>query len=64
MKTTLIIGASSAVGKALAQIAINEGNKVITLSRTAPEIAGTTSFIYDLLDCHKGIISIPPFVSI
>lgn len=50
MKTTLIIGASSAVGKALAQIAINEGNKVITLSRTAPEIAGTTSFIYDLLD--------------
>lgn len=50
MKTTLIIGASSAVGEALAKIAINEGNNVITLSRTATEIAGTTSFIYDLMD--------------
>ena len=50
MKTTLIIGASSAVGEALAQSALNEGNKVITLSRTPPVTNGTTYYSYDLMD--------------
>lgn len=79
MKTTLIIGASSAVGEALAQIALNEGNKVITLSRTSPVTKGTTYFSYDLMDSNSfpkieepidqliycpGTINLKPFRSI
>lgn len=79
MKTTLIIGASSAVGEALAQIALNEGNKVITLSRTTPVTNGTTYYCYDLMDSSSfpkieepidqliycpGTINLKPFRSI
>lgn len=79
MKTTLIIGASSAVGEALAQIALNEGNKVITLSRTSPVTNGTTYYSYDLMDSNSfpkieepidqliycpGTINLKPFRSI
>lgn len=79
MKTTLIIGASSAVGEALAQIALNEGNKVITLSRTSPVTKGTTYYSYDLMDSNSfpkieepidqliycpGTINLKPFRSI
>ena len=79
MKTTLIIGASSAVGEAQAQIALNEGNKVITLSRTSPVTKGTTYYSYDLMDSNSfpkieepidqliycpGTINLKPFRSI
>lgn len=79
MKTTLIIGASSAVGEALAQIALNEGNKVITLSRTPPVTNGTTYYSYNLMDSNSfpkieepidqliycpGTINLKPFRSI
>lgn len=79
MKTTLIIGASSAVGEAQAQIALNEGNKVITLSRTSPVTNGTTYYSYDLMDSNSfpkieepidqliycpGTINLKPFRSI
>lgn len=49
MKTTLIIGASSGIGKALANILHKKGEKVITISRSAPEAAYNDSYEHDIL---------------
>jgi len=50
MKTTLIIGASSAVGEALATIKTTEGNKVFALARTEPNAPHATYYPYELSD--------------
>lgn len=49
MKTTLIIGASSGIGKALAELLISSNEKVISISRNNPNISGVEHFNYDVL---------------
>ncbi len=49
MKTTLIVGASSGIGKALALILTSNNENVISISRTNPNINGVEHFNYDVL---------------
>ncbi|MBL7917963.1 MAG: SDR family oxidoreductase, partial [Bacteroidia bacterium] len=49
MKTTLIVGASSGIGKALALTLTSNNEKVISVSRTNPTINGVEHFNYDVL---------------
>jgi len=49
MKTTLIIGASSGVGKALANKLITKNEQVIAISRNQPEANFTHFFQHDVL---------------
>lgn len=53
MKTTIIIGASSGVGKALANKLISKGENVIAISRSQPD-SNFTSFIpFDILSDNE-----------
>ncbi len=49
MKTTLIIGASSSIGKALAEQLISQNERVIGISRTAPTNSGINFIHHDIL---------------
>jgi 3-oxoacyl-[acyl-carrier protein] reductase len=49
MKTTLIIGASSGIGRALAENLINNNQSVISLSRNKPDLDNIEHFSYDIL---------------
>ncbi len=53
MKTTLIIGASSGIGKALANTLISNGEKVISISRTNPDIENIEHYTYDVLSTDE-----------
>ncbi len=52
MKTTLIIGASSGIGSALAQQLIAAGEQVICISRNRPDIEGIEHHTYDVLSAE------------
>jgi 3-oxoacyl-[acyl-carrier protein] reductase len=49
MKTTLIIGATSGIGKSLAQKLISQNEQVISISRSTPDENYTQHFNYDIL---------------
>jgi short-subunit dehydrogenase len=49
MKTTLIIGASSGIGRALAENLINNNQSVISLSRNKPDLDNIEHYTYDVL---------------
>ncbi|HRG01316.1 MAG TPA: SDR family oxidoreductase [Bacteroidia bacterium] len=49
MKTTLVIGASSGIGKTLANILHKKGEKVIAISRSVPEAAYSAYYEHDIL---------------
>jgi len=49
MKTTLIIGASSGIGRALAENLINNNQSVISLSRNKPDLDNIEHYTYDIL---------------
>ncbi len=49
MKTTLIIGASSSIGKSLAHQLISKGEQVISISRNTPDLDYLQSFTHDIL---------------
>ena len=49
MKTTLIIGATSGIGKALAQKLTSQNEQVISISRSTPDANYTQHFNYDIL---------------
>lgn len=49
MKTTLIVGASSGIGYALAQNLINNNQSVISLSRNKPDLENIEHYPYDVL---------------
>jgi NAD(P)-dependent dehydrogenase (short-subunit alcohol dehydrogenase family) len=49
MKTTLIIGASSGIGKALANKLIKERESVISISRNLPDASFSHYYQYDIL---------------
>jgi len=49
MKTTLIVGASSGIGYALAQNLINNNQSVISLSRNKPDLENIEHYSYDVL---------------
>jgi NAD(P)-dependent dehydrogenase (short-subunit alcohol dehydrogenase family) len=49
MKTTLIIGASSGIGRALAENLINNNQAVISLSRNKPDLENIEHYSYDVL---------------
>ena len=49
MKTTLIIGASSGIGKSLAQKLISRNEQVISISRNTPDIQYTQHHTHDIL---------------
>ncbi len=48
MKTTLIIGASSGIGRALAQLLLAKGETVISISRADPALTGVQHYTYDV----------------
>jgi NAD(P)-dependent dehydrogenase (short-subunit alcohol dehydrogenase family) len=73
MKTTLIIGASSGIGKALATTLISNNEKVISISRTQPDISGIEHYTYDVLsneefpkitDAIDGIVYCPGSINL
>lgn len=49
MKTTLIVGASSGIGKALAFYLSSNNEKIISVSRNNSEIGGIEHYSYDVL---------------
>jgi len=49
MKTTLIIGATSGIGKALAQKLTSQNEQVISISRNTPDIQCTQHHTHDIL---------------
>jgi NAD(P)-dependent dehydrogenase (short-subunit alcohol dehydrogenase family) len=49
MKTTLIVGASSGIGKALASSLSSNNEKVISISRNKPEMEGIDHYTHDVL---------------
>ncbi|MDX2173434.1 MAG: SDR family oxidoreductase [Bacteroidota bacterium] len=49
MKTTLIVGASSGIGKALASSLSSSNEKVISISRNKPEIEEIEHYTFDVL---------------
>lgn len=49
MKTTLIIGATSGIGKALAQKLISQNEQVISISRNTPDIQYIKHHTHDIL---------------
>jgi len=53
MKTTLIIGASSGIGKSLAQKLISQGENVISISRNTPDLQYSQSFTHDVLSDNE-----------
>ena len=49
MKTTLIIGATSGIGKALAQKLTSQNEQVISISRTTTDLINTRHYTHDIL---------------
>ena len=49
MKTTLIIGATSGIGKALAQKLTSQNEQVISISRTTTDLINTQHYTHDIL---------------
>ena len=49
MKTTLIIGATSGIGKALAQKLTSQNEQVISISRTTTDLIHTQHYTHDIL---------------
>lgn len=58
-KNLLIIGGSSGIGKALAEMAINEGAHVILASRSNPGLAGATYVPLDVTSMESEIPGLP-----
>ena len=58
MKNYLILGASSGIGKYIAEKLVLEGNTVLTAQRTDPSISGATFQSYDVLS-REGLSSVP-----
>lgn len=53
MKTTLIIGASSGIGKALANTLYKKGEKVIAISRNTPDASYSHYYEHDILSGNE-----------
>lgn len=58
-KTILIIGASSGIGRQTANQLVAEGAKVISASRTNPEIAGVEHYYLDVTEQTPNLSFIP-----
>ncbi len=58
-KNLLIVGGSSGIGKALAEMAIAEGARVILASRTNPELAGASYIPLDVTSMESAIDDLP-----
>lgn len=58
-KNLLIVGGSSGIGKALAEMAITEGANVTLASRSNPELAGTTYIPLDVTSMESVIEGLP-----
>ena len=58
-KTILIIGASSGIGRATAQLAISKGATVLSASRTNPNLAGVEHFDLDITDTIADLSFMP-----
>lgn len=58
-KTILVIGASSGIGKQSTLQLVNEGAKVISASRSNPEIEGVEHFDWDVTEASPDLSFIP-----
>lgn len=58
-KNLLIVGGSSGIGKALAELAIADGAHVILASRSNPELAGATYISLDVTKMESEIAGLP-----
>lgn len=58
-KKILIIGASSGIGKSIAQMLLNQGADVISASRSNPGIVGVTHYDLDITDSDPDFSFIP-----
>jgi 3-oxoacyl-[acyl-carrier protein] reductase len=59
MKNILIIGGSTGISAATAQLCIEKGNTVYTACRTRPEIEGIHHIPYDVLDPEAQLVGLP-----
>lgn len=59
MKNILIIGGSTGISAATAQLCIEKGNSVYTACRTRPEIEGIHHIPYDVLDPEAQLVGLP-----
>lgn len=59
MKNILIIGGSTGISAATAQLCIEKGNTVYTACRTRPEIKGIHHISYDVLDPEAKLVDLP-----
>ncbi|WP_420385914.1 SDR family NAD(P)-dependent oxidoreductase [Roseivirga sp.] len=58
-KTVLVVGASSGIGKKLAEQLVQSGHQVISASRTNPQIAGITHHQLDVTEENPDFSFIP-----
>lgn len=59
MKNILIIGGSSGISAAVAQLCIEKGNTVYTACRTRPEISSVHHIPFDVLDPQANLEGLP-----
>lgn len=59
MKNILIIGGSSGISAAVAQICLEQGNTVYTACRNRPEMPGVHHIPYDVLDPQASLEGLP-----
>ncbi len=59
MKNILIIGGSTGISAATAQLCVEKGNTVYTACRTRPEIEGLHHMSYDVLDPEAQLVGLP-----
>lgn len=59
MKNILIIGGSSGISAAVAQLCIEKGNTVYTACRTRPEISSVHHIPFDVLDPQANLDGLP-----
>jgi 3-oxoacyl-[acyl-carrier protein] reductase len=59
MKNILIIGGSSGISAAVAQLCIEKGNTVYTACRTRPEISSAHHIPFDVLDPQANLEGLP-----